>query len=132
DVTKIIQLCLKHKFELIPLIQTFGHLEFALKHAKFRPLREIDDFPAAVCPRNQLTFTTLIKPIIDQVIQLHLEAGHKLTYLHIGSDEVFHMGACNRCRDHSKEDLYLTHVSRVARYARDTYAVKPIIWDDML
>ena len=31
-----------------------------------------------------------------------------------------------------RNQLFVEHVSRVARYAADKYGVQPIIWDDML
>jgi hexosaminidase len=45
DIKQLIELANNYKFEVIPLIQTFGHLEFFLKLKQFRHLREIDEFP---------------------------------------------------------------------------------------
>jgi hexosaminidase len=45
DIKQLIELANDYKFEVIPLIQTFGHLEFFLKLEQFRHLREIDEFP---------------------------------------------------------------------------------------
>ena len=36
--------------KVIPLIQTFGHMEFVLKHEKFRHLRQIATVPNCVRP----------------------------------------------------------------------------------
>lgn len=56
-----------------------------------------------------------------------------INYLHIGCDEVYHIGFCTRCRFQERDTLFLSHVSRVARYVRETHPkVIPIIWDDML
>lgn len=56
-----------------------------------------------------------------------------VNFLHIGCDEVYHLGECSRCRNKLKDDLFLSHVSQVARYIRKRYPyVTPIIWDDML
>lgn len=56
-----------------------------------------------------------------------------MRYLHVGCDEVFHMGECFRCRSKAREDLFLSHVKHVATYvrAKSPYTI-PIIWDDML
>jgi hexosaminidase len=52
--------------EVIPLVQTFGHLEFALKRHTFAHLREVPDSPQALCPslNQSLEF---IENMINQV-----------------------------------------------------------------
>lgn len=122
----------RHQFEVIPLVQTFGHLEFALKVKQFRRLREIDRFPTAICPSRNESFAQLIQLIIDQVVQLHREANHPIKYLHIGCDEVFHIAQCDRCRNTDRETLFINHVRKVASYVRKVHSLQPIIWDDML
>lgn len=127
DIHAIIELARIHSFEIIPLIQTFGHLEFALKLEEFRHLREVDTFPMALCPAKNDSFT-LVTNIIDQVMMIH----PSIKWLHVGCDEVYHMGYCDVCRLRDRDSIYIQHVTRVARYVRDKYNVIPIIWDDML
>src|SRR5690242_20324851 len=40
DVRKILAAARRAKLTVVPLIQTFGHLEFLLKHKRFAHLRE--------------------------------------------------------------------------------------------
>ncbi|GIY53465.1 hexosaminidase D [Caerostris darwini] len=127
DVQTILNLAKTHHFEVIPLVQTFGHLEFALKLKEFRELREVDDFPQAICPSRNESFT-LIENIIDEVMALH----PNIRWLHVGCDEVFHLGYCSKCMRLDRDNLFLSHVARVAKYVRDKHKVIPIIWDDML
>lgn len=54
------------KLHLIPLIQTFGHMEFILKFEKYRHLREVDEFPAVICPSKNESFS-VIKEMARQV-----------------------------------------------------------------
>lgn len=116
-----------YELEVIPIIQTFGHLEFVLKLEKFRHLREVDIYPMAICPSKNESFT-LIKEMIDQIMVIH----RKTKWLHIGCDEVFHMGMCNDCYKKDRETIFLDHVVRIAKYVREKHNVIPIIWDDML
>merc|ERR550517_27941 len=58
----------------------------------------------------------------------------KANYLHIGCDEVYHLGECQPCTTNisSRNEIFIDHVSRVATYASKTHNVTPIVWDDML
>lgn len=127
DVQTILSLARTHHFEVIPLVQTFGHLEFVLKLPEFRELREVDDFPQAICPSRNDSFA-LVENIIDQVMALH----PNVRWLHIGCDEVYHLGYCTKCMRLDRDNLFLSHVVRVAQYVKDKHKVTPIIWDDML
>ena len=45
DIETINELAKEHNFEVIPLIQSFGHMEYFLKLQQYRHLREADEFP---------------------------------------------------------------------------------------
>lgn len=45
DIKMINGLAKLYNFEVIPLIQTFGHMEYFLKLQPYRHLREADEFP---------------------------------------------------------------------------------------
>ncbi|XP_064890679.1 hexosaminidase D isoform X2 [Columba livia] len=69
--------------ELVPLVQTFGHMEFVLKHKEFAHLREVKVFPNALNPHKEES-RALVKAMIDQVMALHED----VKWFHIGCDEV--------------------------------------------
>lgn len=127
DIGEILAAAKGNSLEVIPLVQTFGHLEFVLKLPEFRHVREVDEHPTALCPSRNDSFT-VVSTIVDQVLELH----PNVKWLHIGCDEVFHMGYCSRCMQRDREDLFVGHVQRVARHVRDRHKRVPIIWDDML
>ena len=52
--------------EVIPLVQTFGHMEFILKHGQFAHLRDNSEMPESICPCHEQTMK-LIGLYIDQV-----------------------------------------------------------------
>ncbi len=52
--------------EVIPLVQTFGHLEHVLKLVEFSHLREEPPFPQSICPSQDDSFV-IIKTMLDQV-----------------------------------------------------------------
>ncbi|KAJ8964554.1 hypothetical protein NQ314_004855 [Rhamnusium bicolor] len=116
------------KLEVIPLIQTFGHVEFALKHAEFVHIREVVGSPQALCPSRNSALD-FIKEMVNQVMDLHPAA----KFLHIGCDEVFQMGECDICRLEIHENLFLKHVKNVANIVHARYPhIRVIVWDDML
>ncbi|XP_049768348.1 hexosaminidase D-like [Schistocerca cancellata] len=115
---------------VVPLVQTFGHLEMALKQRQWAHLREERAHPDAICPSHPQTMP-FISEMIRQVLELHPHS----RYIHIGCDEVFHLGTCSRCRSQRLEDwqLFSRHVSAVVGAVR---ALRPaavaLVWDDML
>ena len=72
---------------VIPLVQTFGHLEHALKLEEFYELREVPAYPQSLCPSKNASWS-LVREMIDQVTSLHPAS----TFLHIGCDEVYQLG----------------------------------------
>uniref|UniRef100_A0A8D9A6A9 beta-N-acetylhexosaminidase n=1 Tax=Cacopsylla melanoneura TaxID=428564 RepID=A0A8D9A6A9_9HEMI len=128
DIKEILASAKDNSLAVIPLIQTFGHMEFALKYNTFSSLREVPESAQALCPSLNDSLT-LVEHMVEQVIALH---GH-VPYLHVGCDEVFQMGECPRCRPKPREDLFLSHVANVARIVKkQSPHTIPLIWDDML
>lgn len=108
--------------------------QFILKHDEWRSLREVEPFPSSICPSNPRTLP-LVKSLIRQIVSFHPD----IQYLHIGSDEVWHLGLCSVCTKraaaskYGKFSLYLEHILAIAQFIQETYPyLKIIIWDDML
>lgn len=133
DIKKILHLAKENQIEVIPLIQTFGHLEFFLKLKQNIDMREVFSNVGSLCPTHNRTMKVL-RSMIDQIVHLH----PNLKYLHIGSDEVYELGKCVRCIDKMKQEtwnrgqLFINHVKSVAKYIRTTHShVMPLVWEDM-
>ncbi|XP_062388135.1 beta-N-acetylhexosaminidase isoform X2 [Sardina pilchardus] len=131
DIMEIKRLATISNLEIIPLVQTFGHLEFVLKHDKYFDLREVAEFPNSLNPRIPGSLA-LLKDMLAQVMKLHPEAKH----FHIGCDEVYGLGKVQGSNTISQEklgQLYLSHVTAVGMFMTKTWpSVKLLIWDDML
>uniref|UniRef100_A0A914H0G3 beta-N-acetylhexosaminidase n=1 Tax=Globodera rostochiensis TaxID=31243 RepID=A0A914H0G3_GLORO len=120
--------------EVVPLVQTFGHLEWVLKLEQFAHLREDPQFPQVICIGASEAFE-LIKEMIVQVAEVHGRFGMK--HFHMGADEVFQLGVCNESiREISNQDgrerTILWHISRVASFIKETFSVTVLAWHDML
>ncbi|XP_015501219.1 hexosaminidase D [Parus major] len=120
--------------DVVPLVQSFGHMEFVLKHREFAHLREVEALPNALNPHKEESLA-LVKAMIDQVMALHED----LQWFHIGCDEVYYLGEGEESQQwlqqegNTPEKLYLSHIKAVATYLASSYPmVTPIVWDDML
>uniref|UniRef100_A0A673L1Z0 beta-N-acetylhexosaminidase n=1 Tax=Sinocyclocheilus rhinocerous TaxID=307959 RepID=A0A673L1Z0_9TELE len=120
--------------EIIPLVQTFGHLEFVLKHEVFRDLREVDYCLGTLNPHRDAG-VRLVQEMLQQVMKLH----PKSTSLHIGADEVYMLGHGDESKHWldvpgwSVHQLFLSHVIKVAKGVQESAPnLNLMMWDDML
>ncbi|XP_053565755.1 hexosaminidase D [Bombina bombina] len=134
EIAEILQLAKLHRLEVIPLVQTFGHMEFVLKHREFSHLREVPAYPNSLNPHREESHQ-LLQAMISQMMALH----PGVRWLHIGSDEVYYLGEGEESQQQrselslSVEDIFLSHLRAVAAHVVTSYpGVTPIAWDDML
>lgn len=132
DIKTINALAIKSNLAVIPLVQTFGHLEFLLKLDEFSHLREVPEYPQVICPTHKET-VDLIVNMLDQVIMAHPQ----IKLIHIGADEVYYIGQCQRCFDTlaqlnwSKNELFLEHILAIAKQINSKYKyLRILMWDD--
>ncbi|KAF0306795.1 Hexosaminidase D [Amphibalanus amphitrite] len=103
EVRQIIAEAKRLGLGVIPLVQTFGHLElFPQTGAVFPPAR------VATAPGGALSVPERIrvdwwKPSSTKVMELHAGAAE----LHVGCDEVYHMGVCDLCQHRLRDELFL-------------------------
>ncbi|ELT96467.1 hypothetical protein CAPTEDRAFT_169426 [Capitella teleta] len=134
ELNRLLEIARRHDMIVIPLTQTFGHFEFVLKHDKWHKLREVPISPLTLCPLNEGSLSLLYE-MMDQILALHPDS----KWLHIGADEVYHIGICPACAAHMREnslslpEMFLSHIRRLLDYLREKHPnIQPIMWDDML
>ncbi|KAM6424536.1 hexosaminidase D-like isoform 1-T3 [Liasis olivaceus] len=134
DIVKIQELAGLNKLEIIPLVQTFGHVEFILKHDKYRHLREVERFPNSFNPHHPETLA-LLKALLTQVLSKHPHS----SWVHIGADEVFHLGEGMDSKNWMSRNggdmgkMYLNHIREVVHFiASQPWGLQVLLWDDML
>uniref|UniRef100_A0A3Q2YDK3 beta-N-acetylhexosaminidase n=1 Tax=Hippocampus comes TaxID=109280 RepID=A0A3Q2YDK3_HIPCM len=120
--------------EIIPLVQTFGHLEFVLKHRPMWSLREVSNCVGTLNPHKEEGFK-LVMEMLRQVVELH----PGLNALHIGADEVYMLGEGELSKlwlassGRTVEQLFLSHVASIVKYIKKEWPHMTIImWDDMM
>ncbi len=116
--------------EIIPLIQTCGHLSFLLSQPELKHLREEEDVFDQLCPLNPASFE-FAKALIDLYVDKHPH----IRYLHIGGDETRQLGICPDCaefvKQHGKGGLYTHYMNKVIDYVCSK-GITPLVYDDMV
>ncbi|XP_044035272.1 hexosaminidase D [Siniperca chuatsi] len=120
--------------EIIPLVQTFGHMEFVLKHRPMWSLREVPYCVGTLNPHKE-EGVRLVMEMLRQVVKMH----PGLNTLHIGADEVYILGEGEESKlwlaspGRTVEQLFLSHVTKVAKAIKEAWPHMTIImWDDMM
>ena len=116
--------------EIIPVVQTFGHMGNYLKHQQIQSLREKTDSTAVLCPSNDESLD-FIANLID---------GAKIAFpscklIHAGLDEVGYEGQCPNCRHRyarlGYSGVYREHIIKVRKLIHG-HGVRMMMWADML
>lgn len=133
DIETINKLAEDSHLTVIPLVQTFGHMEFLLKLSGFENLREVPQYPEVICPTHTNTLN-IISDMLEQVIRAHPTS--KL--IHVGADEVYFIGQCQRCLDTmekygwSRRQLFIKHILAVVTKIKEIRPdMRVLVWDDM-
>ncbi|XP_053618138.1 hexosaminidase D-like [Plodia interpunctella] len=135
ELKNFLIICKYTNLEVIPLVQTFGHMEYVLKHREFRELREFDPYMDSICPSKPKSID-LIRKKLSQVILFHRSVA-PLKHIHIGCDEVYYINLllCKECsvRHLSNEEIFMAHVQTVTSIVKNmSQDTTVLIWDDML
>ena len=116
-------------FELIPLLQSLGHLDYVLRHDEYADLREEDEHRDQMCPLNEKSLR-LFTELAEEILSFFPAP----RFMHIGADETRRLGVCPRCREKAAADgkgaLFLEHTNKVCSWLSDR-GLTPILWDDM-
>uniref|UniRef100_A0A914RLY1 beta-N-acetylhexosaminidase n=1 Tax=Parascaris equorum TaxID=6256 RepID=A0A914RLY1_PAREQ len=137
EVKEMLSHAQKLELDIIPLVQTFGHLEWILKVAKFRKYRQSDMYPQVICLADEEA-VGLVTEAIRQVSDVHKQFGVK--YFHVGADEAFEYGNCEKDivfisqqKKNDKERLGAQHLAKIAKYVRSLLPTTRVLaWYDML
>uniref|UniRef100_A0AAQ4RP29 beta-N-acetylhexosaminidase n=1 Tax=Gasterosteus aculeatus aculeatus TaxID=481459 RepID=A0AAQ4RP29_GASAC len=134
EVLSMQELAKSKGMEVIPLVQTFGHMEFVLKHRPMWSLREMAPCVSTLNP-HRTEGVRLVMEMLRQVVELH----PGLNALHIGADEVYMLGEGEESKlwlaspGRTVEQLFLSHVTKVAQAIKEAWPDMTIImWDDMM
>ncbi|MEP7257028.1 MAG: glycoside hydrolase family 20 zincin-like fold domain-containing protein [Flavitalea sp.] len=114
--------------EISPLIQGLGHASFILKHEQYKNLRDTISSDWSFDPMNPETYALQFSLYEDAIA-----ATPYGKYLHIGGDEVGHLGMSELSKKSGLTaiQLQMRWLSKVSEFAIAHHRI-PIFWDDML
>ena len=127
--------------EAIPEVQSLSHVDYIVNaHHELSELRRYNestpiegkfidrlDIPDhCYCPALPESIS-IIKDIIDEVV----EVVKPKRYVHIGHDEVYHLGLCPECRKRGAARTYCDHVTELHGYLK-AKGLGTAIWSDAL
>ena len=89
-------------------------------------IHHIQVFDHCYCPSSKECMD-IIRDVIDEVV----EVVRPECYVHIGHDEVYHIGLCKECREKGGPRTYIEHVQSMYDYLKEK-GLGTMLWSDML
>lgn len=130
QVRTLLAVAAEHHVQVIPLLQTLGHVEYILKHPRYAALRERAGDISQFCPCEAGSLA-VITELLDEIMAAHPDA----TFIHLGGDETWLLGSCPRCAAKAEERgraaVYLDHIGALCRHVLAAGKI-PLIWGDVV
>jgi hypothetical protein len=120
--------CRRQGVDVIPLVQTLGHLEFALNRPEYAHLREAPGLVHHVDVTNPAA-----RPFVLDLVREALEVFEPERFLHVGGDETWELAKSKRLKPwlNRRGELYLRHLLPVFAEVR-RQGLRPMLWHDMV
>ena len=131
EVREIVKYAREYGFEIIPEIQSLSHVTYlTLAYPEIAEDRgeisEIAPYSHCYCPLHPEVYK-IVFDMIDEVVEVF----KPLRYVHMGHDEVYALGICNRCKDKNRAELFANDVKKIYDYLKRK-GLGMMIWADML
>lgn len=98
EVQALTRYARQYHVQIVPLVQGLGHVSYLLKWPQHKHLREIPASNWEICPLNDGSYDLLFD-LWEDAITATPGSG----YIHIGSDETWELGSCDKCKPKSEE-----------------------------
>ena len=129
EVVSFIKYCNGLGIDVIPLQQSFGHVEYILRHERYKGLREDQKDYSQVCPLETAGDSALFTSLYTELISTHTSK-----YIHIGGDETYLLGHDEKCRLKSeqvgKSRLYTDYIKMLCNIVFKL-GKTPVLWADI-
>ncbi|KAJ1964874.1 hypothetical protein IWQ62_002807 [Dispira parvispora] len=111
--------------EIVPCIQTLGHLGQILQWPRFAHVRDTSEVLLSKCDETYELIKKMIRTVAEPL---------RSRRIHIGMDEAYGVGEGRFRQLYGQEEgtkIFVEHLERVAGICRELN-LKPLIWSDML
>ncbi len=111
--------------QVVPEVQSFSHAYYlCMAHPEIAE-RDDDPYPDTYCPSNPRTYEILFD-VLEEVIEVF-----EPSLIHMGHDEIIHIGLCPRCRGKSGAELLAGDICRIHDFLSER-GIRMMIWGDKL
>jgi len=129
EIVAFVKYCNSLGIDVIPLQQSFGHVEYILRNDRYRDLREDQKDFSQVCPLQTRQDSALFTDLYTE-----LASAHTSKYIHIGGDETYLLGHDERCRlkaaKEGKSKLYIDYIKMLCNIVIGL-GKTPVLWADI-
>lgn len=129
EIAEFIRHCRNLGIDVVPLQQTLGHLEYVLRYPRYVDMREDLKDVSQICPMEPELNKQLLTDLITEMAE-----AHPSKYIHLGGDEAYLFGNCNKCsvkvQEEGKATLLSEHLKLVTEIAVSLGKI-PILWSDV-
>ncbi len=129
EIKEFVAYCTTLKIDVIPLQQTFGHVEYILRYQQYKNLREDQQDYSQVNPLEVELDRQLFTDLIKEMVALHPSK-----YVHIGADETRLLGYSKASKEKVKKEgvgkLYGDYVAMICDIVLKM-GKTPLLWADI-
>lgn len=130
EIKDFIQYCTTLGIDVIPIHHCFGHAEWILRHDRYRYLSEDKKEISQVCPVKLDEAKTVFRSMFKE-----MAAYHPSQYFHIGGDETYLLGSCNKCKEkvamEGKSKLFVDYIKAMCEVVTEM-GKTPVLWADII
>lgn len=130
EVRDFIAYCTSLGIDVIPIHHCFGHVEWILRHDRYRHISEDKKEVSQVCPMKVEDAVPVFKSLFREVA-----AYHPSPYFHIGGDETYLLGSCVHCSEkvekQGKSKLFVDYVKAMCEIVTELGKI-PVLWADII
>lgn len=129
QIVDFIAYCENLGIDVIPLQQSFGHVEYILRHYKYKELREDQKDFSQINPLKEELAKELFRDLYSDLLSTH-----KSEYIHIGGDETYLLGhskeSQKKVAEVGKGRLYGDYIKLLCELVV-SLGKRPVIWADI-